>query len=460
MKQSLYRVYRPKTFDEIFGQNHIKKYFKNAVEKENISHAYIFSGPRGTGKTTTARILAKIVNCENPNNSNPCNKCSNCSSINNNNFMDVIELDAASNRGIDEIRQIRDSANYRPVKGKFKVYIIDEIHMLTKEAFNALLKTLEEPPEHVIFILATTNLEKIPDTIISRSQLLNFKNLSEQDISENLKLISEKESILIDDNAINLISRKAKGGMRDAISLLEQVIKFSDNEISKKDIINILGVYDENYIMSFINSVYSSDIDNILEISQEIFNLGKDPELLLEESMEILIKLINKDKKEKYFMILDHFQKIQKELKYSENKRLIFETMIITFAYNIKGDKKEFFSQDNMPLKKLEKDNAEEEKEDKTVSQVFKYFVDNQKKINLAIIYALKLSNYSLTNNIFQINIKKEQVLEYSIINKYKNDIKVALNNIYNDDTYLNINYEGFKKNINQKDTESTKPLF
>ena len=156
-------------FDEIFGQEHIKRYFKNAVKNENISHAYIFSGPRGTGKTTTARILSKIVNCENPNGSNPCNECSNCKAINENNFMDVLELDAASNRGIDEIRQIRDSANYRPVKGKYKVYIIDEIHMLTKEAFNALLKTLEEPPEHVIFVLATTNLEKIPDTIISLS---------------------------------------------------------------------------------------------------------------------------------------------------------------------------------------------------------------------------------------------------------------------------------------------------
>ncbi len=177
MNNNLYRKYRPLDFDEILGQPHVVKYFKNALNKQEVSHAYIFSGPRGTGKTTTARILAKVLNCKDPQGYNPCNKCENCISINNNSFLDVIEMDAASNRGIDEIRNIRDSSNYRPVYGKYKVYIIDEFHMLTREAFNALLKTLEEPPSHVVFILATTNLEKVPDTIISRAQIINFKNL-------------------------------------------------------------------------------------------------------------------------------------------------------------------------------------------------------------------------------------------------------------------------------------------
>ena len=460
MKQSLYRVYRPMIFDELFGQEHIKRYFKNAVKNSNISHAYIFSGPRGTGKTTTARILSKIVNCENPKDSNPCNECSSCQAINNNNFMDVIELDAASNRGIDEIRQIRDSANYRPVKGKYKVYIIDEIHMLTREAFNALLKTLEEPPEHVIFILATTNLEKIPDTIISRSQLLNFKNLSETDITDNLKYISKEENINIDDEAVNLISRKAKGGMRDAISLLEQVIKFSDKEISKKDIVDILGVYDEQYIMNFVNSIYNSDIDEILKISNEIFNLGKDPELLVEESMEKIINIIQNDKNNKYFYILENLQKIKKELKYSENKKLVFETMTTTASFNINSLKEQTIKTKNIDVKTFENDPAEEKKIDKNVSQIFEYFIKNQKKINLAIVYALKLSDYKLENNIFSIKIKKDQHLEFSIIDKYRNDIKVALNNIFNDDTHLNIFYEGNIKNEDENQKNQAKQLF
>ncbi|TGG88385.1 DNA polymerase III subunit gamma/tau [Geotoga petraea] len=461
MKQSLYRVYRPMIFDEIFGQEHIKRYFKNAVKNENISHAYIFSGPRGTGKTTTARILSKIVNCENPNGSNPCNECSNCKAINENNFMDVIELDAASNRGIDEIRQIRDSANYRPVKGKYKVYIIDEIHMLTKEAFNALLKTLEEPPEHVIFVLATTNLEKIPDTIISRSQLLNFRNLSEVDISDNLKLISENEKINIEDQAINLISRKAKGGMRDAISLLEQVMKFSDKEITKQDIVNILGIYDEQYIMNFINAIYNSDIDEILEISNEIFNLGKDPELLVEESMEKIITIIGNDKNDKYFYILENLQKIHKELKYSENTKLVFETMVATFSFNLSNiDEKKMEKQSESNLDTFESDPAEEKKIDKNVTQIFDYFTKNQKKINLAIVYALKYSEYKLEGNEFIIKIKKDQSLEYELINKYKNDIKVALNNIFNDDTHLNIFYEGSIKTYDEKPKSQSKQLF
>jgi DNA polymerase-3 subunit gamma/tau len=448
-------------FDEIFGQEHIKRYFKNAVKNENISHAYIFSGPRGTGKTTTARILSKIVNCENPNESNPCNECSNCKAINENNFMDVIELDAASNRGIDEIRQIRDSTNYRPVKGKYKVYIIDEIHMLTKEAFNALLKTLEEPPEHVIFILATTNLEKIPDTIISRSQLLNFKNLSEVDISDNLKLISENEKINIADEAINLISRKAKGGMRDAISLLEQVVKFSDKEITKQDIVNILGIYDEQYIMNFINAIYNSDIDEILEISNEIFDLGKDPELLVEESMEKVIKIIQNDKNNKYFYILDNLQKTHRELKYSENTKLVFETMVATFSFNLSNiDEMKMKKQTERKINTLEEDPAEEKKIDKNVSQIFDYFTKNQKKINLAIVYALKYSEYKLEDNEFRIKIKKDQSLEYELINKYKNDIKVALNNIFNDDTHLNIFYEGNIKSDDEKQKNQSKQLF
>jgi DNA polymerase-3 subunit gamma/tau len=276
-----------------------------------------------------------------------------------------------------------------------------------------------------------------------------------------LKLISENEKINIADEAINLISRKAKGGMRDAISLLEQVMKFSDKEITKQDIVNILGIYDEQYIMNFINAIYNSDIDEILEISNEIFDLGKDPELLVEESMEKVIKIIQNDKNNKYFYILDNLQKTHRELKYSENTKLVFETMVATFSFNLSNiDEMKMKKQTERKINTLEEDPAEEKKIDKNVSQIFDYFTKNQKKINLAIVYALKYSEYKLEDNEFRIKIKKDQSLEYELINKYKNDIKVALNNIFNDDTHLNIFYEGNIKSDDEKQKNQSKQLF
>lgn len=238
---ALYRAWRPQNFKDVIGQEHIIKTLENALINNKFSHAYLFSGPRGTGKTSVAKIFSKAINCNNSIDGNPCNKCNTCVGITNGSIMDVIEIDAASNRGIEEIREIRENVKFTPTETKYKVYIIDEVHMLTTEAFNALLKTLEEPPEHVIFILATTEQHKIPLTIISRCQNFDFKRVSTKHMINRLKYVGEAEGYQIEEDALTLIARYSDGGMRDALSLLDQVMAVSDNTIIVDSILNISG---------------------------------------------------------------------------------------------------------------------------------------------------------------------------------------------------------------------------
>ena len=276
MYQALYRKYRSQTFGEMVGQKVISTTLRQAVESGKISHAYLFSGPRGTGKTSAAKIFAKAMNCPNQVDGEPCNHCDICRDITNGILEDVIEIDAASNNGVDEIREIRDKSTYAPSRATYKVYIIDEVHMLSTGAFNALLKTLEEPTENVVFILATTELHKIPATILSRVQRFEFKSIKQGAITEHLASILEKEGLTFDDEALTIISRRAEGGMRDALSILDQALSLSaDNNVSQSVAEEITGSIGLTALDSFVASVRNQDTTKALSNLETLFDNGK-----------------------------------------------------------------------------------------------------------------------------------------------------------------------------------------
>ena len=272
---SLYRKYRPKTFSDVVGQDVVKTVLKNSISSNQISHAYIFSGPRGTGKTSIAKIFAKAVNCRQPVEGDLCGECEVCSSSFDENI-DIVEIDAASNNGVDEIREIRNNVTLLPANLKYKVYIIDEVHMLTTNAFNALLKTLEEPPSHVIFILATTEFNKIPATVVSRCQKFDFKKISKRNLILRLKYILEKEEKSLPDDVIDLVADLSDGGLRDAINLVDQLLSVSDtSNISVDDVYNLVGELSDNEIMNLMNSIFNCDIKDILNKVNQYFTDGR-----------------------------------------------------------------------------------------------------------------------------------------------------------------------------------------
>jgi len=285
---ALYRRYRPKTFSEVIGQKSIIQTLTNALKTNTVSHAYLLCGQRGTGKTTIARLLAKAVNCTNKKSAEPCNTCESCLDINEGKSMDLIEIDAASNRGIDEIRNLKEGIRFSPIKSKYKVFIIDEVHMLTKEAFNALLKTLEEPPEHAIFILATTESEKLPATIISRTQRFDFKKLTLKEIAERLRLLAKNEKIDISDEAIKEIALSAEGSLRDAESLLDQLISLGYEEINFGTLEEVLGRVNFEKISKFLNFIAKKDSGEAIRLINEIYDDGAD---IIEFSRAILKNL-------------------------------------------------------------------------------------------------------------------------------------------------------------------------
>lgn len=276
MYQALYRQYRPKTFDEVLGQEHITRTLRQQVLKGNIGHAYLFSGTRGTGKTSAAKILSRAVNCLNPQNGNPCNECEICKGILDESIMDVIEMDAASNNSVDDVRDLKEKVIYPPSRARFKVYIIDEVHMLSKGAFNALLKTLEEPPKHLIFILATTEPERLPQTILSRCQRFDFKRITNKDIVLNMKNITDGLNVEIEDKVLSLIARNSDGAMRDALSLLDQCISFNNEKISYEDATNILGMANKYIIFDMVNNINNKDLQKTLFAIDDIIQNGKD----------------------------------------------------------------------------------------------------------------------------------------------------------------------------------------
>lgn len=284
---ALYRKWRPQGFDSLVGQEAVRIALTNALETGRIAHAYLFAGPRGTGKTSTAKILAKAVNCEHGPTPNPCNKCQNCVRINDGTSMDVFEIDAASNRGIDEIRDLREKVAFAPVNGRYKVYIIDEVHMLTTEAFNALLKTLEEPPPHVIFILATTEPHKIPATIHSRCQRFDFKRVTDSDIVKRLREVADGSGIAADDDALQLIAVQADGGMRDALSLLDQCGVMAER-VSAETVRSVLGIVGREALRELVNAVGEGNVPESLELLEALLAGGKDVKQIITELAEYL----------------------------------------------------------------------------------------------------------------------------------------------------------------------------
>lgn len=347
--QALYRTYRPKNFDEVVGQDVIVKTLQNALLNNKIAHAYLFSGPRGTGKTSIAKILAKAVNCEKSQTDNPCGKCPTCMAIQEGSISDVVEIDAASNNGVNEIRELRDKVKYLPSLGKYKVYIIDEVHMLTSQAFNALLKTLEEPPAHVIFILATTEPNKVPLTILSRCQRFDFRGVSRKDIIKKLNEIRTHENILVTDEAISEISRLAEGGLRDAISLFDQAVAFSDGEITLDDVYKVSGSVSKDNLLHLLTYILEKKASEALKLLNEIIEDGKEIPRVVSDLVMLLRDILveknvvfdterttlyledfsKKFSNDKIYFYLDILNKTQNDIKWTNQKRAYLELAII-----------------------------------------------------------------------------------------------------------------------------------
>ena len=383
---ALYRKFRPAKFSELVGQEHITKTIKNQILSDRVGHAYLFNGGRGTGKTSIAKILARAVNCLNLQDGEPCNECEICKAALDGSLTDIVEMDAASNNSVEDVREIREAVNFLPTKAKYRVYIIDEVHMLSTGAFNALLKTLEEPPKHIIFILATTEPHKIPATILSRCQRFDFKRISNEDIIKRLKIVCEESKIEISDEALNLIATLAEGGMRDALSILERCNQDGEDKIDENKIRDLVGIPKITYIKQIVESIINYDVDSSLKVIEEIIKEGKDLNNLLweiikyvkdillfkstgsgqtysKEEVEDIKVLSEKISKEDLINLICNLSELENSMKMSTQKLIIFQTGIIKLCNkqdihksekNVENDSGNNDSNNNFNLNNLE----------------------------------------------------------------------------------------------------------
>ncbi|MFT4445421.1 DNA polymerase III subunit gamma/tau [Parvimonas sp. G1967] len=364
MKQAIYREFRPKDFTRVVGQEHIVEILKNQIRTGNLGHAYLFSGIRGTGKTSCAKIFARAVNCLNPIDGNPCNECENCKMILNDKALEVVEMDAASNRRIDDIRELKEKVIYPPQIVKYKVYIIDEAHMITNEGFNALLKILEEPPKHLIFILATTEIDKLPDTIISRCQRFEFKRINNSDIVKNINYVLNNLNVEVEEDGINLISELSSGAMRDALSLLDQVVATGKERITVEDINECLGLVNLNMLFELSKSILNSSKNETIETFRNLVKNGKTPHNIIIDLIKhfrniILVKSVKKElttlndvEYKRYFehsnkfeiaeliYILENLLDVEDKMKKSDMQNALAELLIIKIC-SFKKEKSE-----------------------------------------------------------------------------------------------------------------------
>nr|WP_226955461.1 MULTISPECIES: DNA polymerase III subunit gamma/tau [unclassified Staphylococcus] len=350
--QALYRMFRPQSFEDVVGQEHVTKTLRNAISKGKQSHAYIFSGPRGTGKTSIAKVFAKAINCLERSDGEPCNECAICTGITRGTNSDVIEIDAASNNGVDEIRNIRDKVKYAPSESKFKVYIIDEVHMLTTGAFNALLKTLEEPPAHAIFILATTEPHKIPPTIISRAQRFDFKAISHDEIVERLQFVADNQEIEYDHAALDFIAKASEGGMRDALSIMDQAIAFGDEHLTLQDALNVTGSVDAQALNDLLKEVVEGDVKTAFSTYHQFIAQGKEVNRLINDMIyfvrdTIMNKTSNMDSEydalmhfdlDTLYKMIDVINDTLVSIRFSVNQSVHFEVLLVKIAEMIKGE--------------------------------------------------------------------------------------------------------------------------
>lgn len=466
--KSLYRKYRPMRFEDVCGQQFIVKTLSNAIKNNKIGHAYLFCGTRGTGKTTIAKIFAKLVNCLNPLDNVPCGECEICLNENTDEIPDIIEIDAASNNGVDEIRELKNKIKLMPVMCKYKVYIIDEVHMLSTGAFNALLKTLEEPPEHVIFILATTEPQKLPITIISRCQRFDFKKINVLDISKRLKYISQKEGIDIDDEAIEEIAKLSEGAMRDAIGLLDQISSFADSKITVEDIYTIRGSVSNRVLIELIEKYIDNDASSILSIVDDIYLSGKDfyrlsedilvfyrnmliskvaPSYFEDKALQLkddIMRLSSKIDVKRIERMIKKLEELLRNIKSSDYPRILFETTILsdldldesfenekpttekdkTFVMGIN----EVDSKSKNNEIKLDKNINEIIKEEFKEKDIKKVTTKNKSNNSFAITDALKEAMINNTIAEASALLKKEATVKFEELDKYliDKDFKAA----------------------------------
>ena len=428
--QALYRKYRPKTFDDVYGQQIVVQTLKNVIKNNKLTHAYLFVGPRGTGKTSIAKIFAKTINCLHPEDGLSCEKCDICISNNSNENVDIIEMDAASNNGVDEIREIRNHITLLPTVSKYKIYIIDEVHMLTTGAFNALLKTLEEPPEHIIFILATTEPHKIPLTIMSRCQSFEFKPIPVATIKERLKYICAQENINIDDKSLNLIAEESNGGLRDAVSMLDQLNAYADGNIKYEDVLLLNGRINDNEIEKFMTEMVNDDLNsvftkieswqeegkNFIYISEDFIRFLRNELIKFKlENNSNIVNLIGENKTIEVIMILN---KISNDMKISKDKKVLFDVTIINITNILKN--KQMFENNTYTSKNIKIENKTPEKVEikEEKPQTMEVPIKETKNYTLYD----ELMNIRL-NNTLGIADKKSKIEYENAVENLKNDI-------------------------------------
>lgn len=483
MKQAIYREFRPKDFTRVVGQAHIVEILKNQIRTGNLGHAYLFSGIRGTGKTSCAKIFARAVNCLNPIDGNPCNECENCKMILEDKALEVVEMDAASNRRIDDIRELKEKVIYPPQIVKYKVYIIDEAHMITNEGFNALLKILEEPPKHLIFILATTEIDKLPDTIISRCQRFEFKRINNSDIVENINYVLNNLNVEIEEDGINLISELSSGAMRDALSLLDQVVATGKEKITIDDINECLGLVNLNMLFELSKSILNSSKNETIETFRNLVKNGKTPHNIIIDLIKhfrniILVKSIkkelttlndveykrylehsNKFEMDELIFILENLLDVEDKMKKSDMQNALAELLIIKIC-SFKKEKSEIekrletlekiIKSGNVKVDIVEKEDISNEVEENNIesvqnTEIIEDIKSTESEENTEAIENIKETEQEENIKDFEQSTEKENEIHEKIeLTSFKDVLKETI----------------FKKTVSKLFDESVKEIF